>query len=92
MWEKCVFVHHFKFIDVNVISVEWGKTGGVLLLGYEMYRLLASRRVTAQRKRRKKDSNDMIVIDLDEEDRNKELASSTSLTYIIIKWHEYVFV
>ena len=69
---------------VLYVVVEWGKTGGVLLLGYEMYRLLASRRVTAQRKRKKKDTNEMIVIDLDEEDKNKELASSMCILLIIL--------
>ena len=48
----------------------------MLLLGYEMYRLLTSKRtITFRPKRKKKKGANGApeVIDLDEEDRNKEL-------------------
>lgn len=52
------------------ILEKWTKDGGVLLMGYEMYRLLSTR-VARNGRRRKNVSSE--VIDLDEEDRNKEL-------------------
>ena len=46
-------------------------------MGYEMYRLLTSRRVLNTKPRRsKKKSDDPVVIDIDEEDRKAELMSS----------------
>ncbi|CAH1783913.1 unnamed protein product [Owenia fusiformis] len=50
----------------------WYKIGGVLLLGYEMYRLLTSRRIIKKRMSKKK-AHLPVVIDLEEEDRNQEL-------------------
>ncbi|XP_052780852.1 uncharacterized protein LOC128217627 [Mya arenaria] len=55
----------------KVVS-EWYKTGGVLLLGYEMYRLLSSKKVHLQKsKGKKKVGSD--VIDVEAEDRDKNL-------------------
>ena len=69
-------------------------------MGYEMYRLLTSRRVLAYRPKTRKKRSDAKekdkdkekkdgkpeVIDLDEEDRNKELMASKSLVYIYTKF------
>lgn len=53
---------------------EWSTDGGMLLMGYEMYRLLSLKKsfVSGRRKKSKK-STGPVIIDLDEEDRQQEL-------------------
>ncbi|XP_075688068.1 helicase ARIP4 [Rhinoderma darwinii] len=52
----------------------WASNGGVLLMGYEMYRLLSLKKsFTVGRKKRSKKAAGPVIIDLDEEDRQQEM-------------------
>lgn len=58
-----------------IFLVEWHKTGGVLLMGYEMYRLMTSRKghIAQPKKPGRKAAGRETIIDVDEEDKTKDL-------------------
>ncbi|XP_032065797.1 helicase ARIP4 isoform X1 [Thamnophis elegans] len=56
------------------VVTEWVTDGGVLLMGYEMYRLLSLKKSFATgRKKKSKKQTGPVIIDVDEEDRQQEL-------------------
>ncbi|KAH9492981.1 hypothetical protein Btru_022815 [Bulinus truncatus] len=52
---------------------KWKASGGVLLMGYEMFRLLSSKKVAPSKSKRSKKPVQPEVIDVEEEDKNKSL-------------------
>ncbi|KAM9443950.1 helicase ARIP4 isoform 2-T2 [Clarias gariepinus] len=65
---------HKTTVSRAKVVEEWTRGGGVLLMGYEMYRLLSLKKsFVAGRKRKSKKPAGPIIIDLDEEDRQQEL-------------------
>ena len=66
-----------KLNEFQVI-MNWKNVGGVLLMGYELYRLLATR---TQRKKRKtkKLAAGPLCIDIEEEDKEKFLLEGQTL-------------
>ncbi|XP_016428465.1 helicase ARIP4-like isoform X2 [Sinocyclocheilus rhinocerous] len=65
--------HKTTVARANVVE-DWTRGGGVLLMGYEMYRLLSLKKsFVTGRKRKSKKPAGPVIIDLDEEDRQQEL-------------------
>ncbi|KAI4823851.1 hypothetical protein KUCAC02_012406 [Chaenocephalus aceratus] len=65
--------HKNTAIRAKVVE-DWAQDGGVLLMGYEMYRLLSTKKsFVAGRKKKSKKTTGPVVINLDEEDRQQEL-------------------
>ncbi|XP_036389986.1 helicase ARIP4-like isoform X2 [Megalops cyprinoides] len=65
--------HKTTAARAKVVS-DWSTEGGVLLMGYEMYRLLSLKKsFVAGRKKKSKKPTGPVIIDLDEEDRQQEL-------------------
>ncbi|XP_013857229.1 helicase ARIP4 isoform X2 [Austrofundulus limnaeus] len=65
---------HKNTVTRAKVVEEWSRDGGVLLMGYEMYRLLSMKKsFVAGRKKRSKKAAGPDVINLDEGDRQQEL-------------------
>ena len=65
-------------ICVQVIK-DWQETGGVLLMGYELYRQLSLKKPKKPKKKKKRGAPpeppkpDQDVVDIEEEDENKKI-------------------
>ena len=57
----------------SAVIFQWEANGGVLLMGYELFRLLATK---TQRKKRKRKAQQPLCVDLEEEDRERNLLDS----------------
>ncbi|KAF3696640.1 Helicase ARIP4 [Channa argus] len=65
---------HKNMVTRARVVEDWARDGGVLLMGYEMYRLLSLKKnLMAGRKKKNKKTTGPVVINLDEEDRQQEL-------------------
>jgi len=56
---------------------EWSKGGGVLLIGYELYRQLSLKRLYKANSKKRKRKHPDEVVDVDEDDKNKALLEGT---------------
>jgi len=57
--------------------MSWKNEGGVLLMGYELYRLLATK--TQRKKRKSKKNACPLYIDFEEEDKEKTIFEGISI-------------
>lgn len=85
-----VFVLNDTYKNLNqrsrVIN-EWHEQGGVLLMGYELYRQLSLKK-PKKPKKKKKDADNKEVVDIEEEDKNKELLDGK--LYSVNSLHAYL--
>lgn len=78
-----------KFTQRSKIVQNWSQTGGALIMGYEMFRLLVTKKNAAATKTNKSTGNQPatpLVVDLEEEEKNFEtMEGNASLVKFDIK-------
>lgn len=68
-----VYLHRTTSSRAKVVEA-WYRDGGVLLMGYEMYRLLSLKKsFVIGRKKKNSKLHERVIIDVDKEDHQKEL-------------------
>lgn len=76
-----------KFTQRTKIVQNWSLSGGVLIMGYEMFRLLVTtkKNSTTATNKTNKISQSPIIVDLEEEEKNFETMEGKIMAFFFVK-------